>query len=58
MAFAPVGVEAVGLYRALKKRGVLVRYFPHKRLKAGLRITVGSRSENTRLLKELRKIVN
>jgi histidinol-phosphate aminotransferase len=49
---------AEGLYRALKKRGILVRYFPHPRLKRALRITVGSRSEDARLLREMKRLVS
>jgi histidinol-phosphate aminotransferase len=57
-AFCPAGTEAAALYRALKRRGVLVRYFPHPRLRRGLRITVGSRPENARLLEELRRLMD
>ncbi len=48
--------SALGLYRALKARGVLVRYFPLPRLENGLRITVGSRAQNDRLLEELKRL--
>ncbi|HKI74242.1 MAG TPA: histidinol-phosphate transaminase, partial [Pseudomonadales bacterium] len=42
--------EAEAAYRALKDRGVLVRYFNEDRLRDKLRITVGTPAENTRLL--------
>lgn len=59
MAMRPRGAKpgAQALYQGLKKRGVLVRYFPHERLKDGLRITVGSPSENNRLLMELKRLL-
>jgi len=45
------------LYKKLKQRRVLVRYFPHKRLKDSLRITVGTAQENARLLAALGTIL-
>lgn len=41
------------LYRQLKDHGILVRYFPEKRLRNKLRITVGTPQENDRLLSTL-----
>ena len=48
---------AESLYKNLKKKRVLVRYFPHPRLKDSLRITVGTPEENNRFLTELRKLL-
>ncbi|HVZ80276.1 MAG TPA: histidinol-phosphate transaminase [bacterium] len=45
------------VYKSLKKRGVLVRYFSHPRLRDSLRITVGTPKEDQRLLVELRKLL-
>jgi histidinol-phosphate aminotransferase len=49
--------SAEELYKNLKKRGVLVRYFSHQRLRNSLRITVGTPKENQRLLAELRRLL-
>ena len=49
--------NAESLYKNLKKRGVLVRYFSHTRLRNSLRITVGTPKENQRLLAELRRLL-
>jgi len=58
-ALRPKGAKpgAKALYRGLKKRGVLVRYFTHPRLKDGLRVTVGRPADHRRLLKELKKLL-
>jgi histidinol-phosphate aminotransferase len=48
---------AESLYKNLKKKRVLVRYFPHPRLKDSLRITVGKPEENSRFLTELQKLL-
>jgi histidinol-phosphate aminotransferase len=45
------------LYKNLKKKRVLVRYFPHRRLKNSLRITVGTPAQNSRFLTELRRLL-
>jgi histidinol-phosphate aminotransferase len=50
LATPPVEVHAAELYAALKARGILVRYFDAPRLDDKLRITVGDRSQNDRLL--------
>ena len=50
-------LEAEKLYKNLKKRHILVRYFPHPRLKDSLRVTVGTPEQNSRLLMELRKLL-
>jgi histidinol-phosphate aminotransferase len=49
--------SAESLYKNLKKRGVLVRYFSHPRLRDSLRITVGTPKENERLLAELQRLL-
>ncbi len=45
------------LYKSLKKKGVLVRYFSHTRLKDSLRITIGTPQQNDRLIAELKKLL-
>ena len=45
------------VYKSLKKRGVLVRYFSHPRLRDSLRVTVGTPKENQRLLAGVRKVL-
>ncbi len=45
------------LYKSLKKKGVLVRYFSHPRLKDSLRITVGTTQQNSRIIAELKKLL-
>ncbi len=47
-----------GLYKNLKKKRVLVRYFPHPRLKDSLRITVGTPAQNHRFLKALKEVMS
>ncbi len=49
-------LTARGIYRELKKRGILVRFFDKTGLDDGLRITVGSEREIGALLKNLRAI--
>jgi histidinol-phosphate aminotransferase len=49
--------NAEGLYKKLKQRRVLVRYFPHARLRDSLRVTVGTPEENARLLAALGTIL-
>lgn len=49
--------SAESLYKNLKKRRVLVRYFSHARLKNSLRITLGTPEENDRLLAELKRLL-
>ncbi len=48
---------AGSLYKNLKKRRILVRYFPHPRLQHSLRITVGTPEQNNRLLAELQGLL-
>lgn len=49
--------NAQGLYEELKRRKILVRYFPIRRLEDCLRITVGTDEEVDALLHELKAIV-
>ncbi len=57
LAFRPGGKSAEALYKNLKKRSILVRYFLHPRLKGALRITVGTPEQNDKLLKNLKAIL-
>lgn len=50
-------VDGETLYRTLKERGILVRYFNKPRISDFVRITVGSDSEMDRLIEELKVIV-
>jgi histidinol-phosphate aminotransferase len=50
--------NAENLYKNLKKRRVLIRYFSHPRLKDSLRITVGTPEQNGKLLTLLKAILN
>ena len=49
----PTGPDAATIYRSLKRRGVLVRYFDQDRLRDKLRITVGTPQQNDVLLRKL-----
>ena len=44
------------LYRALRERGILVRHFSTRTLSDGLRITVGTREQNSALVAALRTL--
>jgi histidinol-phosphate aminotransferase len=57
-AGAKPGGKAEDLYKALKARGILVRYWNLPRLDDKLRITVGAPAENDALLSALRAIVS
>src|SRR5690606_9747309 len=57
LATVPAGRDAASLYEGLKARGILVRYFRLPRLEDKLRITVGTREENDRLLQALEEIL-
>lgn len=46
------------VYKSLKKRGVLVRYFPHARLRDSIRITIGTPDQNKRLLRTLKEVMS
>jgi histidinol-phosphate aminotransferase len=48
--------DAAGLYRMLRDRGILVRYFATPALRDGIRISVGTPEENRALLAALRDI--
>ncbi len=49
---------ADALYRQLKDRGILVRYFPEERLSNKLRVTVGTSRENDALLGTLNDLLS
>lgn len=54
LATVPGDKSAVAVYEALKEQGILVRYFKNEaRLEDKLRITIGSASDNQRLLDAL-----
>jgi histidinol-phosphate aminotransferase len=50
--------SAESLYKKLKNKGILIRYFSHPRLQNSLRITVGTPEQNNRLLASLKAILN
>ena len=52
------GTAANALYRALKDRDIHVRWFPEPRLADRLRISVGTREENDRLLATLADLLS
>jgi histidinol-phosphate aminotransferase len=58
LAHLAEGKSAEGLYKNLKKKRVLVRYFPHPRLRHALRITVGTPEQNNRLLTSLKSVMS
>lgn len=45
------------LYKKLKMRGILVRHFNDERIKDFVRVTIGTKEETCRLLKELAEII-
>ena len=49
--------SAEELYIQLKSRGILVRYFPEKRLKNKLRITVGTAQQNDLLVRAIESLL-
>ncbi|NKB32357.1 MAG: histidinol-phosphate transaminase [Pseudomonadales bacterium] len=53
----PDSFGAAELYQALKKRGILVRYFQQQRLEDKLRISIGSEEENITILAALQEIL-
>lgn len=57
LATKPGKPTAEGLYKNLKKRRVLIRYFSHPRLRDSIRVSVGTPEENNRLLAELRSLL-
>ena len=50
-----VGPRAREVYEALKKEGLLVRWWPAPELQTKLRMTVGKPAENDRVIAALRK---
>lgn len=52
----PAGIGAETLYRRLRKRNILVRYFAGKATRDFLRITVGTDGQINKLLKAIRNI--
>ena len=57
LAEVPAGVSANDLYQGLKAAGILVRYFATPRLKDSLRITVGTKEQNQRLVSQLAELL-
>ena len=51
-------VAAEEIFKSLRKKGILVRYFNEPRINNFLRITVGTDEEMKVLFDELKKIVN
>jgi histidinol-phosphate aminotransferase len=49
------GTSGETVYRRLKERGVLVRYFDTEGIRGFVRITVGRPEEMDRLLEEMRE---
>jgi histidinol-phosphate aminotransferase len=58
LAHVPVGVEAGAVQAELEAGGVLVRHFKLPRLDDALRITIGTPSQNDRLLAALQAILS
>ncbi len=56
LAQVPVGMDAATLYRQLKSRDILVRYFNLPRLTDKLRITIGTPQQNEVLVQTLIEI--
>jgi histidinol-phosphate aminotransferase len=56
--FARPPKDAGGLYRKLKERRILVRYWDRPRLADGVRISIGTRQELDALLKAAREIMD
>ena len=50
-------LDAGTVYRALKDRGILIRYFNEPMLRDKLRITVGTNEQNAELISALKTIV-
>ena len=53
----PHAASAEELYKNLKRKLILVRYFPHRRLRQCLRVTVGTPEQNNLLLRELKGLL-
>lgn len=54
----PAGIAADDLYRRLKERGILIRYFPGERTGAFVRITIGTEDEVCALVRNLQEILD
>jgi histidinol-phosphate aminotransferase len=57
LAFCPADTIAEMLYKKLKRKLILVRYFPHPRLRRCLRVTVGTPEQNNSLLREIKGLL-
>ena len=53
---SPPDGDAEGLFKTLREESIIVRYFPGEVTGKYLRITVGSGSENIRLIRFLKNI--
>jgi len=51
-----MGISGGEVYRKLKERGILVRYFPIEGIKDFVRITIGKKEEMDRLLEEVKAL--
>lgn len=51
-------VNAKDLYKYLKERGILVRYFERERISNFLRVTIGTEEEMNKFLDEIKKIIH
>ena len=56
--FDKVKINSAKVFRSLAKSGILVRKMDVYGIKNSLRITIGTTSENTELIKKMRKILN
>jgi histidinol-phosphate aminotransferase len=55
---SPLAVNAELIYLALRKQGILVRYFKQSGLEDKLRISVGTNEQNQILVKALGSLIN
>ncbi len=53
----PLAPTAETLYKNLKRKLILVRYFSHPRLRQSLRVTVGTPEQNNSLIRELKGLL-
>jgi histidinol-phosphate aminotransferase len=58
LARVPTGQDAERIYQGLKQQGILVRYFKVPELQDSLRISIGTPTENDRLLAALRSLLD
>jgi len=54
---ARIGPEARGVYEALKKRGILIRYFDEERLRESIRISIGTDEQVDELVAALHEVL-